>query len=153
MPDPTHYSILSLPPLSTPTPTSLKKAYHAALLQHHPDKSPPTPSKSKPTFTIDQITHAYTTLSSPTLKSVYDQQLLASVSSSPNSRDSLVLQTVDLDDFTYHEDTRRWTRGCRCGEGEGFVVTEEDLERGGEVVGCWGCSLWVRVAYEVVEEW
>lgn len=50
-----------------------------------------------------------------------------------------------------------WYLGCRCGEERGYVVREGDLERVeglGEreiVVGCCGCSLWVRVGFGVVE--
>jgi diphthamide biosynthesis protein 4 len=46
-----------------------------------------------------------------------------------------------------------WTRACRCGMEKGYVILEEELEdaesRGeGEVlVGCGGCSLWVRVGF------
>lgn len=51
-----------------------------------------------------------------------------------------------------------WTRACRCGDERGYVILEEELEdaegRGeGEVlVGCGGCSLWVRVGFGVEEE-
>lgn len=55
--------------------------------------------------------------------------------------------------------TTTWTRAChRCGADPGFSIEEEALEaaeeRGeGEVlVGCGGCSLWVRVEFGVVEE-
>jgi diphthamide biosynthesis protein 4 len=50
----------------------------------------------------------------------------------------------------------QWTRACRCGADTGFRITEEELEeasRRGEkevLVGCEGCSLWVRVGFEVV---
>jgi diphthamide biosynthesis protein 4 len=50
----------------------------------------------------------------------------------------------------------QWTRPCRCGADTGFRITEEELEeasRRGEkevLVGCEGCSLWVRVGFEVV---
>jgi diphthamide biosynthesis protein 4 len=50
-----------------------------------------------------------------------------------------------------------WTRGCRCGDEKGFRILEEELgdaERRGEkevLVGCEGCSLWVRVGFEVEE--
>jgi len=44
-----------------------------------------------------------------------------------------------------------WYRGCRCGDEKGYLITEDELEEnvdGGEiVVGCRGCSLWVRVLF------
>ncbi|KAI8935889.1 hypothetical protein NX059_007402 [Plenodomus lindquistii] len=51
-----------------------------------------------------------------------------------------------------------WTRGCRCGAEKGFRILEgelEDAEGKGEkevLVGCEGCSLWVRVGFDVEEE-
>ncbi|KAF2441024.1 hypothetical protein P171DRAFT_488598 [Karstenula rhodostoma CBS 690.94] len=48
-----------------------------------------------------------------------------------------------------------WTRPCRCGAEKGFGISErelEDAEARGErevLVGCVGCSLWVRVGFEV----
>ncbi|KAF1971215.1 hypothetical protein BU23DRAFT_556234 [Bimuria novae-zelandiae CBS 107.79] len=50
-----------------------------------------------------------------------------------------------------------WTRGCRCGAEKGFRIQErelEDAEARGEtevLVGCEGCSLWVRVGFDVEE--
>ncbi|KAF2854687.1 hypothetical protein T440DRAFT_514574 [Plenodomus tracheiphilus IPT5] len=50
-----------------------------------------------------------------------------------------------------------WARGCRCGAEKGFRILEEELEdaeRRGEkevLVGCDGCSLWVRVGFDVEE--
>jgi len=50
-----------------------------------------------------------------------------------------------------------WTRACRCGADKGFRILEEELEdaesRGEKevLVGCEGCSLWVRVGFEVEE--
>ncbi|KAH7073013.1 diphthamide biosynthesis protein 4 [Paraphoma chrysanthemicola] len=50
-----------------------------------------------------------------------------------------------------------WTRACRCGADKGFRILEEELgdaEARGEkevLVGCEGCSLWVRVGFEVEE--
>jgi diphthamide biosynthesis protein 4 len=46
-----------------------------------------------------------------------------------------------------------WTRSCRCGMEKGYVILEEELEDAesrGEaevLVGCGGCSLWVRVGF------
>lgn len=65
--------------------------------------------------------------------------------------DGKVLQVVDLDDFIERGEGR-WTKSCRCGEEEGYVVTEEDLEAGDDVVGCCGCSLWLKVGYEILED-
>ncbi|KAG0641131.1 diphthamide biosynthesis protein 4 [Tuber brumale] len=171
---PTHYEILSLPPsLQNLTSAAIKKAYHRALLDHHPDKSPlPTEkTRSKPTFSIDQITTAFTVLSDPAQRKKYDQELKnANPGIAATAAIGKVLQTVDLDDMEYCEEEQQqqggwkkgvWWRGCRCGEERGFVLTEEDLEDGegmgewdgGEVVvGCVGCSLWVRVVYGVVYE-
>ena len=48
-----------------------------------------------------------------------------------------------------------WTRSCRCGAASGFRIAERQLEsaeRRGEtevLVGCEGCSLWVRVGFAV----
>lgn len=55
------------------------------------------------------------------------------------------------------EKQMEWTRGCRCGAEQGFRILEEELEdaeRRGEkevLVGCEGCSLWVRVGFDVEE--
>jgi len=77
-----------------------------------------------------------------------------------------VVQTVDLDELQqqqHPEDEKRWwTRGCRCGEVEGYVVTEVELEEaaadgdgdgvGVVLVGCVGCSLWLKVEFGVVDD-
>jgi len=50
-----------------------------------------------------------------------------------------------------------WTRACRCGAEKGFRILEkelEDAEERGErevLVGCEGCSLWVRVEFDIEE--
>ncbi|KAK0748135.1 CSL zinc finger-domain-containing protein [Apiosordaria backusii] len=145
---PTHYEILSLSP-SIFSPSSglspeeikqiLKKSYRRALLSHHPDKS--SNSQSPPAkYTIDQITLAFTTLSTP-----------------PSAR----IETIDLDDLTHEEavddeQEDSWHRPCRCGNPKGFLVRESDLEEAADsgieevVVGCADCSLWLRVVFGVV---
>ncbi|KAK7179713.1 hypothetical protein DPSP01_001342 [Paraphaeosphaeria sporulosa] len=55
------------------------------------------------------------------------------------------------------EGEMEWTRACRCGAEKGFRIRErelEDAEGRGEkevLVGCEGCSLWVRVGFDVEE--
>lgn len=78
------------------------------------------------------------------------------------------LETVDLDDLHFvetnnnkdqqdsqqeQEQEQTWTRACRCGDEAGFAVTETDLDANAEdgevIVGCRGCSLWLRVLFGV----
>lgn len=55
------------------------------------------------------------------------------------------------------EEKAEWRRPCRCGSEMGFRILEgelDDAEKRGlkeVVVGCWGCSLSVRVAFDVEE--
>lgn len=137
-----------------------------------------TPSKTNKNITIDSIALAYKILSSPSLKAEYDLALQTSKRSQnnriPNSHSDsdseedndevfrTGLETVDLDDLNFVEESGSskegpqeeiWTRGCRCGDDGGFVVTEKELEANAEdgevIVGCRGCSLWLRVLFGV----
>ncbi|RMZ73965.1 diphthamide biosynthesis 4 [Pyrenophora seminiperda CCB06] len=94
----------------------------------------------------------------------------------PSSDFILGLELVDLSDFDVVDtvsdlDTKvdsakghvgqeggkqmQWTRACRCGTDHGFRILEEELEDAEErgekevLVGCEGCSLWVRVGFAV----
>jgi diphthamide biosynthesis protein 4 len=161
----------------TLTPAEVKAAYKRALLQHHPDKkSTSSPPQSRNNITIDSIALAYKILSSPSLKAEYDshlQQNSRSHNNKPNNNNAnpdsdsedeesdiifrTGLETVDLDDLEFVEDSKAdeetWTRSCRCGDDGGFVVTEKELEANAEdgevIVGCRGCSLWLRVLFGV----
>ncbi|TPX64245.1 hypothetical protein CcCBS67573_g08459 [Chytriomyces confervae] len=57
---------------------------------------------------------------------------------------------VDLDDMAYNADSGTFQSSCRC-SGR-YVVSEQDLEDGVEVVSCTTCSLRIRVLYSVVDE-
>ena len=163
---------------TTLTKQQLKTAYHRALLQHHPDKTSTSTTSSAPStpttttkytdtssdnskkHTIDAITTAYKTLSDPRQRAEYDARLRLerrnnAQTSGPDAHFHTGLEVVDLEDLHYEETETEtvWYRGCRCGDERGFLVTEEDLEReveGGEVVvGCRGCSLYLRVLFAV----
>jgi diphthamide biosynthesis protein 4 len=161
----------------TLTPAEVKAAYKRALLQHHPDKKfTSSPPQSRNNITIDSIALAYKILSSPSLKAEYDshlQQNSRSYNNKPNNNNAnsdfededeesdimfrTGLETVDLDDLEFVEDSKAdeetWTRSCRCGDDGGFVVSEKELEANAEdgevIVGCRGCSLWLRVLFGV----
>lgn len=163
----THYTTLNLPPPSpsTPPPTSeaIKLAYRLALLTHHPDKtaipkSPTIPKANQPS--IDAIKLAYAILSDPLTRAEYDRAILLAIKTEGTRQKSFHTgeEVVDLDDLAYDEGEGIWYRACRCGEDRGYVVTERQLEdeeaKGGRevVVGCKGCSLWIRVGFGIVED-
>lgn len=186
-----YYQILSLSFTGSSSSLSkqqIKLAYHKALLQHHPDKAcaiaqdtrtphnGPMASRLSPgngtsartsdstqqrTYTIDEITTAYKTLSDPRLRAEYDRSLRldrAKIAEREKTGDVFHtgLEVVDLEDLVCDEGDAEnlvWYRGCRCGDERGFVVSEMDLEReveqGEVVVGCRGCSLWLKVLFAV----
>ncbi|OAA43200.1 Diphthamide biosynthesis protein 4 [Metarhizium rileyi] len=166
---PTHYEALNLTPaLIDDSPDAarlIKKAYHRALLRNHPDK---TISSAKPpnahVYSIDQITAAFTVLSSLRQRTEYDAELRRAHalpgSAGPGSGPRCLFQTgvenVDLDDLPYDESKERWYKSCRCGNETGYLFGEEDLmeveDEGELMVGCQDCSLWLRVHFAVVED-
>lgn len=50
----------------------------------------------------------------------------------------------------YDEEEKSFAQICRC-SGE-YIITEDELETGIDVVGCNNCSLRIRVLYDVIEE-
>ena len=158
----THYDILALPPphpsVPSPTETTIKLAYHRALLAHHPDKS--LPHASNAGYTIDEITLAYRVLSDAHTRASYDRSIATRSANATRTcaGDGPAAELVDLDELACDEDIGVWYRGCRCGQERAFRLREEDLERAmreGEkevIAGCGGCSLWIRVMFERVDE-
>lgn len=138
------------------TATELKQAYKRALLAHHPDKQS---SSAAPTnATIDIITQAFKTLSDPVLRAEYDRNQRLRVEdsdelSAQRSTRHTGMETVDLEDLKFIEVSEAWTKPCRCGSDPAFVVTEAELEKnvdyGELIVGCKGCSLWLKVLFSV----
>ena len=135
----------------------VKKAYHRALLRHHPDKagagnngntheSNKSPSSSPSAmFTVDQIQEAYAVLSDSRRRGEYDrQQRLSSTLTTTSSSSSgppaaassqttktwsfrTGVETVDLDDLGFDERTGVYFRPCRCGNPRGYRFEDDDL--------------------------
>jgi diphthamide biosynthesis protein 4 len=118
-------------------------------------------SSMKPS--VDAIKHAYDVLSNVARRAEYDRELLLLHHHHHTMTEGDEKKTkpfrvgeelVDLDDLKLDE-KGFWYRACRCGEEVSYVVTEEMLEdeakKGGIeiVVGCAGCSLWIRVGFAV----
>ena len=151
---PNHYGVLDLPdPMLHGSlklsDSAIKRAYHAALLRHHPDKASSDLTALKicqragasSRISVDAITEAYRTLSNPQLRAAYDRELRLSpsrpgASLTPGQRAAhhVVgategLPVMDLDDLHYDEGTGVWWHTCtRCGSPRGVEVTADDLE-------------------------
>ena len=164
------YAVLSLPYTSPPSEKAIRNAYRRALLLHHPDKSKSASGQSAPS--IDHITTAYKTLIDPLRRKEYDRSrtIIALTSAGPPTirapgpgapEQYPGLETVDLGEMNFvagdlDGDGIYW-RGCRCGkEAMAYEVPEKELEaylaQGEIVIGCHGCSLWLRVFFASVEE-
>lgn len=170
------YAVLGLPePIGSRqvTPGQVKVAFRRALLKHHPDKAAQLLNQpngeialsrgiATSKYTVDDICLARDTLIDPARRRDYDNALrLKNTQTSPNRTVSSLhpteLETLDLDDMLYDERTASWAKVCRCGNTRAYEVSEEDLEiasSDGEsevLVGCGGCSLFVRIVFEAVD--
>lgn len=174
------YSILGLPsPLSGRyfSTQQVRAAFRHVLLLHHPDKAASigvstdtsviAPGETPSKYSVDDICHARDILVDPYQRRNYDRELahkavLLSSRTSDISNGSLAtseqIEMVDLDDMDYSENLQTWTRACRCGNAKAYEVSEADLTNAmaqgyREIsVGCEGCSLHVRVTFEVSDE-
>ena len=61
-----------------------------------------------------------------------------------------ISDTVDLDDMTFNPESETYSLPCRCGGC--YDITEDDMERGVEIVCCSTCTLCVRVLYQLAHE-
>lgn len=177
--EPTLYEILSLTPkhlegqTSTAQAKVVKKAYHRALLQNHPDKAKTNSNdgatsgvkttehshatSSVAVYTVDQIQEAFTTLSDSKKRTEYNRSLHVSTRQQRNNQTKASfsfqtgLEIVDLDDVEFDERRQVYYRSCRCGNPRGYCFTEDNLEEfeddGVLMVECLDCSLWLRVLF------
>ncbi|KAJ4984460.1 CSL zinc finger [Stagonosporopsis vannaccii] len=176
-----YYHILGLdtpnPGSSSPRPkgADLRRAYRNALLAAHPDKKGAGAATTNGSYSVDDVKEAYTVLDDTRARTDYDNWVLRNphiISASTGtgvdkngahtlSQDFILgLELLDLSDFDEQDGEAvegEWTRACRCGDEKGFRILEDDLEdaesRGEKevLVGCGGCSLWVRVGFDVEE--
>ncbi|BCS21066.1 diphthamide biosynthesis protein 4 [Aspergillus puulaauensis] len=159
-----HKALLKYHPDKAPSASAIAKEQITTPLPSADNE--PSRTGNKP-ITVDEITTAYKTLSDATLRAEYDRALrldrsrLAGREKNGGAVFHTGLEVVDLEDLAYDEDSDPeggdiWYRGCRCGDERGFLVSERDLEREAEhgeiVVGCRGCSLWMKVLFAVQDD-
>lgn len=162
-----YYSILGIPTPQTAddesiTPEVLKSAYRKALLRHHPDRKAgekviDRSAKVDDKVTVDQIIEAYEVLADPTRRNKYHEDLLKRTRSAlGKSGERSAFETFDLEELECREVDQGvvWERVCRCGGV--YRISEKQLEEvagdGEIVVGCRGCSLAIKIIFDVVDE-
>ncbi|KAL6250583.1 Diphthamide biosynthesis protein 4 [Rhinocladiella similis] len=175
----THYDVLQLPrhqDWSRVSQEDIKSAYRHALLIHHPDKAAhvslqtqqqqqqqqqqrqqkPRSHNSTPVYSIDDIVVAYEVLTDPGKRRIYNETLDKKDGSASNIKGTHVgVEVFDLEDLQHDERKNIWFKACRCGDEQGYVLTETDLDnesQHGEIyVGCQGCSLFIKVLFALAE--
>jgi len=160
----THYDVLHLPrdaDWSRLSQEDIKSAYRRALLIHHPDKAahsslkPTTPSHPR-AYAVDDIVIAYEVLIDPEKRAAYDEALdKRKTLESGHKGTHIGVEVWDLEDLKFDEANNVWSKSCRCGDEQGYILTEADLEKErqhGEIyVGCRGCSLVIKVLFAAAE--
>ncbi|RDW81306.1 Diphthamide biosynthesis protein 4 [Aspergillus mulundensis] len=156
-----HKALLKHHPDKAPAVANLKENLNL------PGYDTPQPATERKGFTIDAITSAYKTLSDPIQRAEYDRALRldrSRLGGGDKGGNGTVfhtgLEVVDLEDLDCDEEGEEgeavWYRSCRCGDERGFLVSEGDLERevesGEIVVGCRGCSLYMKVLFAVQDD-
>lgn len=173
--DPTHYDVLQLPrrtDWSRLSKDEIKAAYRRALLIHHPDRTaaaahavlnPASDLRPRtPTYSVDEIVVAYEVLVDPRKRAAYDQALdfdrdhLSGRAGAGGANGTHIgVEVYDLEDLDHDEAQNIWSKSCRCGDEQGYILNELDLEKEsqhGEIyVGCRGCSLFVKVLFGLDE--
>ncbi|CAK4711795.1 hypothetical protein LEN26_011186 [Aphanomyces euteiches] len=134
----THYEVLQVS--SDCSGEQIKRAYHTAILQSHPDKQSVSNAVEN-AADFQRIHEAYQVLRDADARKRYDQML-----HEKKLRSELrVSDEILLADMTYDADEEIHTYGCRCGEL--YVLTIEEVYEQVEIVPCDGCSLNIRVVY------
>jgi diphthamide biosynthesis protein 4 len=168
-----YYRILNIPPNATLP--EIKLAYHSLLLKHHPDKNISVinnsttvkPSSDTASIDISLLKEAYTNLSSPLSRSIYDTSLRKSQQNTKLG--PRPAQIISLEDFTplppsqeqknpnavldekdAEEEEEVWEYPCRCGGT--YRISESDMDKGQHLVGCRSCSEVIWAGYEIVHE-
>jgi diphthamide biosynthesis protein 4 len=138
--------------------SAIRRAYHAAVLELHPDKraargmaggaahpgASDTPQQHSAFLAIQE---AWETLRDPDRRADYDARASYGAGEAAAAAQSArvhVSDTLELGEMDYEEEGDAFKWACRCG-GEYRVPGEETLEVDSVIVPCTGCSLRVRV--------
>lgn len=129
-----HYSTLGCSKESTYE--EIKRAYHALILKHHPDKN-----QSKPDDAFEKISKAWQILSEPNSRAEYDavheQRELES--------NFLIYETITPNDLIKTDDA--WKYLCKCGSH--YHVSQDNLSRNETIIyiPCESCSFVIAITF------
>ncbi|KAJ2547401.1 hypothetical protein EV175_005235 [Coemansia sp. RSA 1933] len=147
---PDHYAVLGV--RNTATRDEIKRAYYTLSRQVHPDKSQqttPAPDNglSVPTsIKFHELSTAWEVLRDESRRAEYDTQR----STQQNRARGVVQDEVDLDDMDHDESAAVFSYPCRCSSQ--YEIHECDLDEGRDIAPCSGCSLKIRVLYDIIED-
>ena len=161
MTDRTAYHVLGIE--SDATPETIRSSYLKLARKYHPDKSKDASSEVRVerrrgefrlfrVYTISfffpqqsmfrDIQKAWDTLKNSETRKLYDSSLKEALKKSTGSG---AITEIDLDDMEY--DGTSFFTECRCGSK--VFVTENDLDSEIDMYPCEGCSMTIRVLYEL----
>ncbi|KAJ2513067.1 hypothetical protein GGI11_004533 [Coemansia sp. RSA 2049] len=139
-----HYAALGVQ--RTATRDEIKQAYYALSRKAHPDKSQKQEEQECSSIEFHELSRAWEVLGDTSRRAEYDKQCNAEESRARG----VVQDEVDLDDMVFDESNRVFSFPCRCSSQ--YEITEDDLEGGFEIAPCSGCSLKIKVLYDVIED-
>ncbi|KAM9963844.1 hypothetical protein ACTFIW_007100 [Dictyostelium discoideum] len=136
----------------------IKKSYRKLALLYHPDKLNKEENieeninnfsnclvnnnNNSNTKDFNDIQIAWETLKDDLLRKQYDSLLLEK-----KRQKYSVSDEIDLDDMEFIEENSEYVYPCRCGDH--YIITEDQLSEGSDVVCCSGCSLSIKVIYQM----
>ncbi|XP_077995018.1 dnaJ homolog subfamily C member 24-like [Glandiceps talaboti] len=124
----------------------LKQCYQKMILKYHPDKIDQNLSTEEQSKAMDKfiaIDKAWKILGNEQSRREYD----ANLQEREVSQKWPVNSEVDLDEMDYNEANGEYSFGCRC-SGE-YIITEEDMLQGVNIICCSSCTLSIRVLYQL----
>ncbi|KAI8092746.1 DNAJ heat shock N-terminal domain-containing protein [Halteromyces radiatus] len=140
----THYEVLGV---AKDAPVSIiKQRFQQLIIEHHPDKRNNLPLSTSDQDYAHRILQAWAVLRNEEKRKLYDHELEVAT-----QRQKVTINAdVDLDDMEYDESNRIFSLICRCSGS--YVISEEDLEQGNDVICCDNCSLRIRVLYDIIDD-
>ncbi|KAF2069699.1 hypothetical protein CYY_008985 [Polysphondylium violaceum] len=133
----------------------IKKSFSALILQYHPDKNNSNSNSSGSTLDDKdknkylEIQKAWEVLRDDDKRKQYDSELLEQ-----GRQKYSVSDEVDIDDMELVMDEEDgcdyYSYPCRCGSK--YTITEDDLLDNLDIAWCTGCSLTIRVLYNLVQD-